>query len=148
MKKLFIALSILLYGCTSLTPNMQLVTEGKPQSEILIYRDWAFHNGGVGLFVGVGDQYFVKLGNDDYVIANIDSGSYVFQAKAHASPPSELEIELASNTRVCLQGKPNSAALGAALMPIVATMIPAFKLHVVNCPDNEFFEKYELVKIP
>ena len=62
MKKLMFVFSILLVsGCTTLSKDVVLVSEGGETSKLLVYRDSAFQNAMVSLYVGKSDEYFMKL---------------------------------------------------------------------------------------
>ncbi|WP_372860785.1 hypothetical protein [Spongiibacter sp.] len=137
MKKLIILGLIVLSGCTTLSNDYSFVTEGSETSELLVYRESAFQAGAASLYVGEGDQYFMKLRNDQYSVVEIDSGNHVLQAKADASPASILEVDLVPGKTTCIASKPNREMLGAAIIPIIANMVPTFLLEKTECPTPE-----------
>ncbi|RUO18512.1 hypothetical protein CWE08_11385 [Aliidiomarina iranensis] len=137
---------IVFTGCTSISTDAQLVTNtNKGTASILVYRESAFQAGGVSLFVGKDDEYFMELRNNQYAQVEIDAGKHLIQAKASGSPPSSIDIELEENKTVCLAGKPNPEMAGAMLIPFVANMVPTFTLEKVSCPSAEKLE--ELTRI-
>lgn len=146
MKKIIVFATVaLLTSCASVSKDMTLVSGNAPTTELLIYLPSTFHIGGHSMYVGKENKYFVNLGGDEYAIIKIDSGTYKFQVKADGSPVSELNIALLPNEKVCLEGKPNPKAYGAFAVPILANMVPTFVLEKVDCPQDQFFQKYEQV---
>lgn len=143
MKKLLILSLIVLSGCTTLSGDYVLVTEGSETSKLLIYRESAFQAGAVSLYVGEGDHYFLKLRNDQYSVLEINSGNHVLRAKADASPASTLGIYLAPGDTACIASKPNRKMLGAALIPIIANMVPSFLLEEKECPTSKVLAEME-----
>ena len=130
-------------GCTSLSNDVKLVTDSnKETAKLLVYREGAFQAGAVSLFVGKDDKYFLKLRNNQYGEVDIDSGSHILQAKAHASPSSETQITLLPKEKVCLASKPNPKMLGAIIVPLVANMVPNFILEQVECPNSDVLSNY------
>lgn len=137
MKKSLIFSLVLLPGCTTLSNDYVLVTEGKDTSKLLVYREASFQAGATSLYIGENDKYFIKLRNDQYSVVDIDSGEHVLQAKADASPASTLDINLAPGKTKCVASRPNRKMLWAAIIPIVANMVPSFLLEEKACPPPE-----------
>ena len=149
MKKLMFVFSILLVsGCTTLSKDVVLVSEGGETSKLLVYRDSAFQNAMVSLYVGKSDEYFMKLRNGQYGVVEMDAGPYVIQAKADASPSSLIQVNLKPDEITCLEGAPNKQALGAVFSPLMANAVPAFLLTQVDCPSAEALKDYKLVTKP
>jgi hypothetical protein len=146
MKKIMLIPLLALSGCASVATDAVLTHEGSPQGELLVYRESAFLAGGVGLYVGESDKYFFVLDNSEYAKVKIDAGEYVFQAKAHASPASELRVTVKPDQLTCLKGKPNSAVAAAMMIPIVGNTVSSFVLEQVECPVNGVPAGYTLAQ--
>ncbi|HIG62451.1 MAG TPA: hypothetical protein EYQ22_16330 [Gammaproteobacteria bacterium] len=145
MKYLVMVIAIFLSGCTTLSKNVQLVSEGTTQSEIVIYRASAFQAGAVSMYLGEKNRYFIELQNNQYAKFMIDSGNHLFQAKANASPASELYLETKPNVKYCLTVEPNPDMLGAVIIPLIANMVPTFIVKDTSCPGDEFLKDYQQV---
>ncbi|WP_339676512.1 hypothetical protein [uncultured Zhongshania sp.] len=145
MKKLLILSLVALSGCTTLSKDYVLVTEGNDTSQLLVYRESSYQAGAVSLYVGEGDKYFLKLRNDQYSVIEINSGNHILQAKADASPASILEITLPPGETKCVASKPNQEMLGAVMIPIIANMVPSFLLEEKACPTPEILAGMENV---
>lgn len=145
MKYLTMLFLLCLSGCTTLSENVQLVSANTEPAHIIIYRTSAFQAGAVSMYLGENDQYFIKLRNDQYASVTLDSGKHVFQAKADASPSSELAITLKPHTKTCLMVEPNPDMLGAVMVPLIANMVPTFVLKNIACPNDEFLNDYQQV---
>ena len=137
MKKLLVGISVLATGCTSLSTDLKLVTEGSEISELKVFRESAFQNGAISMYVGESDKYFLRLSSGQHGSVKMNSGVHTIQAKADASPSSSIEIELKPNETTCLKGSPNKAALGAVVIPIVGNMVPSFVLTEIKCPADQ-----------
>ena len=146
MKFIIIFSLVIVSGCTTLSKDVQLVTKGSDTSEVVVFREGAFHAGGVSLYVGKNDKYFLKLRNDQYGKFTINAGKYTLQAKADASPASELGVNLSSGDTVCLKGEPNPDSLAAIIIPFAGNMIPTFILKEVDCPSQDELSGYVNVK--
>jgi hypothetical protein len=70
------------------------------------------------------------------------------QAKADASPASELGVNLSSGDTVCLKGEPNPDSLAAVIIPFAGNMIPTFILKEVGYPSQDELSGYVNVKNP
>jgi hypothetical protein len=142
MNRLLVLLVFIISGCSTVTKNMELATEGHAQTEVTLYRPSAFPAAANGMLVGLDEKYFVSLKNNQYVKIKINSGTYNFQVKANGSPASSLRINLEPNKKVCLKSNINPAVAGVAIVPLVANMVSWFQLSEVTCPDGDFFAKY------
>lgn len=149
MKVRFLAvlLMVLASGCSTISPNMTLTTEGSPQAEVLIYRPGAFPAGANGMMIGYGDEYFGSLRNNQYMRFQIDAGTYDFQVKANGSPAFKLPVKLEPDATVCLRSSINPAVTGVALLPFAANLIAWFHLNEVECPDASALADYSEVHL-
>ena len=132
-------------GCTSLSKNVELVSGTGETSQLLVYRESKFQNALVSMYVGKSKEYFMKLRSGQYGVVTIDSGQYVFMAKADASPASLIQVKLEPGEMTCLSGEPNPQALEAVFIPFRANMIPAFLLTEVDCPSEETLKELKFV---
>lgn len=138
---------VIMSGCSSISKNMEIATEGRLQTEVIISRPAAFAAGANDMLVGFDDKYFGALGNNQFMKVNINSGAYSFQVKANGSAASSLVVNLKPNEKVCLKSNINSAVAGVALIPLIANMVSWFELTEVPCPDDDFFHEYsEILK--
>lgn len=142
MKTLFLLFVLFLSGCSSVTNNMMLATEGTPQTEVILYRPSAFPAAANGMLVGFNENYFATLRNNQYIRVKINSGTYDFQAKANGSQASNLKLTLEPDQKVCIKSNINPTVAAAALIPLVANMVSWFQLSEVPCPDDSFFADY------
>jgi hypothetical protein len=142
MRKLFFLMAALLASCASLTENVQLRTEGKPEARLLIYREPAYVNSAMDLYFGENGKYFLTLQNGYYTEIKIDAGKHVFLAGSSATSSNSLEIELVAGQLNCIKASLNSAALGSVLIPILGNAVGAFTMEKVECPTSDFLKKY------
>jgi hypothetical protein len=133
---------LLLAGCSSVTKNMELSTQGAPQTEVVVYRPVAFPAAASGMLLGFNNQYFASLRNNQYIKFKIDSGVHDLQVKANGSQVSNLKLTLKPDEKVCIKSNINPAAIGVALVPLVANMVSWFQLAEVPCPEDKFFSSY------
>lgn len=145
MKVIFLLFVFFVAGCSSITSNMALVSEGKPQSEVIFYRPSAFPAAANDMLIGFNKKYFAALRNSQYIKVKIDSGTYDFQVKANGSQASNLKVTLKPNQTVCIKSNINPAVGGVVLVPLVANMVSWFQLTEVPCPDEKFFAEYSEV---
>jgi hypothetical protein len=135
-------------GCSSVTKNVVLASDGKPQTDVIFYRPSAFPAAANDMLVGFNQKYFAALRNNQYIKIRIDSGTYDFQVKANGSQASNLKLTLKPDQKVCIKSNINPAVGGVALVPLVANMVSWFQLEEVPCPDEKFFAEYsEVLKL-
>ncbi len=144
MKNTSLLLSVFLASCASISVQPITLTEGKPQAELLVFREPAFLAGGMGLYFGESEKYFFVLDNAQYSRIKINAGRYIFQAKAHASPAFELEVDAKAESTTCIKGKANPTVAGAVLIPFLGNMISSFMLEQVDCPNDDALKAYKL----
>jgi hypothetical protein len=134
-------------GCSTISKDMTLATEGSPQSEVLIYRPGAFPAGANAMLIGYGGQYFGSLRNNQYMRFQVNSGVYDFQVKANGSSAFELPVKLEPDSTVCMRSSINPAVVGVSLVPFAANLIAWFNLSQVDCPDANVLADYTEVHI-
>lgn len=138
--------ALFLSACSSVSPNMQLATEGNDQSEVIFIRPAAFAAGANAMLIGFNDQYFGSIDNNQFMKVKMDSGTYSFQVKANGSRAFSYDVTLIPNTTMCLKSSINPAAVGVAIIPLLANTISWFELSEIPCPDDKFFADYSEVK--
>jgi hypothetical protein len=146
MRVYIVFLVFLISGCSSITKNMEIATEGTPQTDVVIFRPSAFAAGSNDMLIGFDDKYFGAIRNNQFMKVKINSGTYNFQVKANGSPASRLMVTLKPNEKVCFVSSINSAVVGVAIIPLVANLVSWFKLSEVSCPEEQFFQEYSEVK--
>ncbi len=144
MKKIILLLSVFFTGCASVSTHPIKLTEGVPQADLLVFREPAFLAGGMGLYFGESDKYFFVLDNSQYYRIKINSGRHIFQAKAHASPAFDLEVDAKAESTICIKGKANPTVAGAVLIPFLGNMVSSFMLEQVDCPNDDALKAYKL----
>ncbi len=145
---LALAATLLLTSCAS-TPIVPL---SKPaadtQGEVIVFREYAFAAGGMGLKVGAFDNVFAMLDNDEKVRASFPAGSHEFFVQARNAEATRLRIEVRKGTTVCLRASASSDTYLKAAVP-VSLMLTGYHFYLsqVPCPPPEELAKYKDVEV-
>lgn len=151
-KKLLFPLGLLavlaLAGCAS-TPVAPLAQPAAgTEGEVIVFREYAFAAGGVGVTVGAGGSGFVVLANDQKVRARVPAGEYEIFAQARTAEPSKVRIQVAKGETVCLRTSANPNTFGKVLIPPVLMLTGYhFYLDRVPCPTEAELAKYKDVAV-
>lgn len=139
---------VALAGCAS-APVSPLTRPGtESQGEVIVFREYAFAAGGVGLAVGANNSAFASIGNDEKVRAAFPLGSQEFFVQARSAEPTKLLVNVQKESPVCLRtsASPSTYAKVAVPIALIATGYH-FYLDEVPCPAKEELAKYRDVPV-
>src|SRR5690554_8002919 len=116
-------LALLLSACSSVSPNMQIATEGNDQTEVIFIRPAAFAAGANAMLIGFNDQYFGSIDNNQFMKVKMDSGPYSFQARANVSGVFINDLIFIPTTRLCFKTSINPPSAGVAIIRFLPNRI-------------------------
>ena len=138
----------LLVGCASAPVTPLSRTSADSQGEVIIYREYAFAAGGVGLAVGTKNAVFANINNDEKVRALLPVGAQELFVQARSAEPTKLTVNVQKSSPVCLRtsASPNTYAKVAIPITLIVTGYH-FYLDEVPCPSSEVLGKYKDVVV-
>lgn len=139
---------VTLAGCAS-APLMPLTRPNvDSQGEIVVFREYAFAAGGVGLTVGANNAAFASLGNTEKVRAFLPLGSHDLFVQARAAEPTTLKVNIQPGSLVCLRASANPSTYAKVVIPITLMVTGYhFYLDEVACPSTQELAKYKDVQV-
>jgi len=136
----------LLAACSSVPLKPLPAPVAGESGEVVIYREWAFAAGGVGLTVGVEDVGFVTLSNSEKVSAKLSPGTREVFVQARSADPTRLRVNVRKGEIVCLRTSASPSTYARAVIPVVLIVTGYhFYLDEVPCPSVSELAKYEEV---
>lgn len=121
---------------------------GSGNSEVLVYREYAFNAGGASLIFGIDKNDLVELYGDRYSILRLPVGEHTFFARSNGGDqPFSLQLQVKANERTCIKAFPNPANFAKSLMPISHLFGNSFLLERSACPTKEELAKFEQVLV-
>ncbi len=140
MKKLLLSTLIMgtLVGCASANPQKRPQVSANEQASVgtvLMYRTNSLQAKLADAYVGLGEDYFVQLDENQYTEFKLGAGFHRFSAKAHGSVASKNNIKVSQGEKVCIQVQPNHEELEWLVVPFLNAMIPSFVLKETPCPN-------------
>jgi hypothetical protein len=145
---LSVGLFALLAGCASSPARPLQETDPSTRAEVLVYREQALNAGAVSLTVGVDNDAFAVLENQQFVIAQVPAGRHVLFVRAKSAEPTTRDIELKPRERACLRAAADPINIARALVPgwMLATGY-RFTLDPAACPRQGAPAGYQQVPV-
>lgn len=146
MKKLLLTtlITATLVGCASANPqNKPQVDASHHQSfgTVLMYRTNSLQAKLADAYIGIGEDYFAQLDENQYTEFNLNTGFHEFRAKAHGSVSAKANFKINAGEKVCIQVQPNHEELEWLVLPFVNAMIPSFVMKETACPSLQHLSK-------
>lgn len=118
-KTLVIGLALALSGCATVTKDVQLRHEGKPEAELLVYREPELlgHLGGA-LYFGENGKSYLGLKPNEYARVKIDVGMHEFEARITGGGTFKLAVNLEEGKTTCIKASRDPVAV---LIPLIQT---------------------------
>ena len=142
------AAALLLTSCAS-TPIAPLPRPAADtQGEVIIFREYAFAAGGMGLKVGADDKVFAMLDNNEKVRASFPTGSHEYFVQARSAEATRLRIDIRKGATVCLRTSASSDTYLKVVVPVTLMLTGYhFYLSQIPCPPPEELAKYKDVEV-
>lgn len=145
MKQLLI-LSVLastFVACASANPQKkpQVNANNQAYGTVLMYRTNSLQAKLADAYIGIGEDYFAQLDENQYTQFKLIAGFHEFRAKGHGSVSSKSNINIEKGETVCIQVQPNHDELEWLLVPFINAMIPSFVLKETVCPSLQLLNK-------
>lgn len=148
MQKTIIAvLMILVAGCASISKEEKWSKKNENMADLLVFRDPGSHSVALSAYFGSAENYVVGLSEKQYTTFSLPAGEQVFQAKAQGSASSSLTLLLEKDKKTCVRLIADPAQWAAMAVPILAAVVPAFKIESVECPSGSLLASYKRVSV-
>lgn len=127
------------------TPAVQ---PGQPTVSVLVYREPAFNSGGVSVYFGEGEKYYLALSNSEYGELVLPTGPHRFLVTTRGSQDFFLDTELNETGLICFKAYANPSNYAKTLVPILMNLTSLFLLERVQCPSKEYLSSYTKAAAP
>lgn len=146
MKKLLTItlITATLVGCASANPQKKPQVDVKANQQfgtVLMYRTNSLQAKLADAYIGLGDDYFAQLDENQYTEFRLGAGFHEFRAKAHGSVSSKASFKINNGEKVCIQVQPNHEELEWLVIPFVNALIPSFVMKETKCPSLQRLSK-------
>lgn len=139
---------LVLAGCASRPVAPIVRAAPDTEGEVIVYREWAFAAGGVGVTVGAGGSGFVVLANDEKVRARLPAGEHEIFAQARTAEPSKVRVNVEKGATVCLRTSASPSTYAKTVIPITLMATGYhFYLDRVPCPTEAELGRYKDVAV-
>ncbi|MAC33693.1 MAG: hypothetical protein CME38_08835 [Haliea sp.] len=137
---MLLVMAAVLSACASTQPNVTLSHADREHANLLIFRQNSAQATLADAYIARGDEYFAKLGENQYTVVQVDAGLHEFRAKAHASVSFKTQLSLQPEETVCLEARPNHENLHLLVIPFLNALVPSFILEETGCPSSSRLE--------
>ncbi len=145
---IIVAAVSVLAGCASAPITPLARPSADLQGEVIIFREYAFAAGGVGVAVGTDKAAFAIISNDEKVRALLPVGSQELYVQARSAEPTKLHVNVQKASPVCLRTSANPNTYAKVVIPLTLIVTGYhFYLDKVPCPSSEELAKYKDVPV-
>lgn len=109
LRNLIISLALALSGCATVTKDVQLRHEGKPEAELVVYREPELL--GQALYFGESGKSYLVLKTNEYARVKIDAGMHEFEARITGGGTFKLAVNLEKGKTTCIKASRDPAAV-------------------------------------
>lgn len=144
-KLIVMTIAMTLTGCAAPQVVQPVVADGEASATVLVYREPSFNSGLVALHFGADGQVYLALRNGQYGQVQVTAGARRLSVGGTGTQNFYLDADLATDSMTCIRAFPDPANIAKVAVPLLMNLTNAFKMEVVECPDEESLADFERV---
>ena len=147
LARFLLPLVALLAGCAS--TEVVLLKRPPPgaSTEVLVFREWAFNQGGANVRFGAEGKNIVVLGTSEFATVQFAPGTYQLFAQGNTGDPYVAALTLEKGKSRCVRVEPSPGNLGRAFVPFAWHIGHIFRFDERPCPTDEQLKSFKRVPV-